>query len=177
MMSTQRTKPGTPTPDATSAKLIAEFRVRRAGSAPHSGSEEVSQPRPTGQPPEKDLMRIAYLTLDVVNANEAVRLGGRCRQDVHLVDLRSPDLADESFLVIDLDYVPASEHERLSKTLLPRPSARLAVHGYNLSPDTARRLVRAGVVVRRRLDMSLFRQLCDRAPAPLTVAGRQRPST
>jgi hypothetical protein len=108
-------------------------------------------------------MRTAYLTLDEVNARQAVRLGRRCGQDVHLVDLRSPALIDEPLLVLDLDYVPASEHERLFKLLLPRPAGRLAVHGYNLPPETVCRLARAGVVVRRGLDVSLFRGLRTRA--------------
>jgi hypothetical protein len=119
-------------------------------------------------------MRTAYLTLDEVNARLAIRLGRRCGQDVHLVDLRSPDLGREPFLVIDLDYVPPSEHERLFK-LLPLPAGRLAVHGNNLPADTVRRLARAGVVVRRRLDMSLFRKLRDQAaatPAPAQRAHR-----
>jgi hypothetical protein len=114
-------------------------------------------------------MRTAYLTLDEVNAHLAIRLGRRCGQDVHLVDLRSPDLGRQPFLVIDLDYVPTSEHERLFK-MLPLPAGRLAVHGYNLPADTARRLARAGVVVRRRLDLSLFRKLRDQAAAPLAPA-------
>ena len=57
-------------------------------------------------------MRTAYLTFDEVNARQAIRLGRRCGQTVYLVSLRSPGLGGEPFLVIDLDYVPASEHPR-----------------------------------------------------------------
>jgi hypothetical protein len=114
-------------------------------------------------------MRTAYLTLDEVNARQAIRLGRRCGQSVYLVDLHSPGLADEPFLVIDLDYVPTSEHAWLFKLLLPRLADRLAVHSYNLSADTVRRLVRSGVVVRRRLDASLFRRLRDRSAVARTT--------
>jgi hypothetical protein len=121
-------------------------------------------------------MRTAYLTFDEVNARQAIRLGRRCGQTVYLVDLRSPGLGGEPFLVIDLDHVPASEHPRLFKLLLPRPSGRVAVHGYNLSAGTVRRLTRAGVVVRRRLDAPLFRQLRDRPLVARTPARRQHGS-
>jgi hypothetical protein len=117
-------------------------------------------------------MRTAYLTLDEVNARQAIDLGRRCGQAVYLVDLRSPDLGGEPFLVIDLDHVPPSERPRLFNKLLPR----LAVHGYNLWAETARRLTRAGVVVRRRLDAGLFRQLGDRPLVARTTARLQRGS-
>jgi hypothetical protein len=121
-------------------------------------------------------MRTAYLTFDEVNARQAIRLGRRCGQTVYLVSLRSPGLGGEPFLVIDLDYVPASEHARLFKLLLPRPAGRLAVHGYNLSADTVRRLTRAGVIVRCRLDAPLFRQLRGGPPVTRARARRQHGS-
>jgi hypothetical protein len=118
-------------------------------------------------------MRTAYLTLDEVNAHRAIDLGRSCGQVVHLVDLRSPDPGDEAFLVIDMDYVPASEHPRLFELLLPQLAERLAVHGYNLSTRVKRRLAKAGVIVRRRLDVSLFQQLARRSRVPQTTIPRR----
>ena len=107
-------------------------------------------------------MHTAYLTLDEVNAHHAVLLGSRCGQAVHLVDLRSPDLIHEPFLILDLDHLPAEEHPRLFGLLLPRLTGRLAAHSYHLPAETARELIRAGVVLRRRLDATLFRRLHQR---------------
>jgi hypothetical protein len=104
-------------------------------------------------------MQTAYLTLDPVNAGRAIELGARCGHAVHLVDLRSTALAREPLLILDLDHLPAAEHPRLFALLLPRPRGRLAVHSYNLAADTIRELLRAGVVVRQRLDATVFRRL------------------
>ncbi len=104
-------------------------------------------------------MRTAFLTLDEVNAQHAIDLGCRCKQPVHLVDLRSPELAQERFLVLDLDSIPAEEHPRLFGLLLPRAAGKIAVHSHHLPAETIRGLRRAGVIVRRRLDATLFRRL------------------
>jgi hypothetical protein len=107
-------------------------------------------------------MRTAYLTLDEVNAQHAIRLGTRCGQTVSLVDLRSPDLIHEAYLILDLDHLPAEEHPRLFGLLLPRTGGKVAVHAYHLPAEIIRDLMRAGVVVRRRLDATLFRRLHTR---------------
>lgn len=104
-------------------------------------------------------MRTAYLSLDEVNAHEAVHLGARCGHAVHLLDLRSEDLVAEARLILDLDSLPREDTERLLEQLAPALKGRLAVHGYNLRGEVIRRLVRAGVVVRRRLDRTLFLRL------------------
>lgn len=104
-------------------------------------------------------MRTAYLTLDEVNARDAIAIGDQCGHAVQLVDLRSADLVAEAHLILDVDYLPPDEVHRLLKVLAPALRGRLAVHGYHLSPVTVRWLVRAGVVVRRRLDQTLFHRL------------------
>ncbi len=114
-------------------------------------------------------MRTAFLTLDEVNAQHAIALGSRCKQSIHLVDLRSPDLVHERVLVIDLDSIPAAEHPRLFALLLPRAAGKIAVHSFHLPPETIRDLRRAGVIVRKRLDATLFRRLDRRHP--VAVAG------
>jgi hypothetical protein len=125
------------------------------------------------RPPEDAPLRTAYLTLDEVHARQAIRLGRRCDQEVHLVGLRSPDLGREPFLVLDLDYVPRAQQPRLFDRLLPRPAGRLAAHGYHVPAETLRRLVRAGVVVGRRLDVALLRRLTARPPRPRPAAPGQ----
>ncbi len=104
-------------------------------------------------------MRTAYLSLDEVNAHDAIHLGSRCGHAVHLLDLRSEDLVAEASLILDLDSLPREDAGRLLESLAPALKGRLAVHGYNLRVEVIRRLVRAGVVVRRRLDRTLFRRL------------------
>ncbi len=104
-------------------------------------------------------MRTAYLTNDEVNAGEAIELGSRCGHAVHLVDLRSQDLAAEACLIVDHDFLPHDDARRLLDQLAPALKGRLAVHGYNLPRDAIRGLVRIGVVVRRRLDQTLLRRL------------------
>ncbi|SRR5579885_2003339 len=115
-------------------------------------------------------MRTAYLTLDEVNASEAIRLGSDCGHAVHLVDLRSADLTGETRLVLDLDSLPPGDGERLLGHLAPGLSERLAVHGRSMPPAIIRQLVRAGVVVRWRLDRTLFRRLGARRTAETTTA-------
>jgi hypothetical protein len=116
-------------------------------------------------------VRTAYLTLDEVNAQHAIKLGSRCGQAVHLVDLRSPDLVHEPYLILDLDHLPVEEHPRLFGLLLPRTTGgRIAVHAYHLPRETIRELIRAGIVVRKRLDATLFRQLHERRPNALSSA-------
>jgi hypothetical protein len=104
-------------------------------------------------------MRTAYLTLDEVNARQAIRLGRRHGQAVYLVDLRSPALGGEPALVVDLDSFPPAERSRLFARPVPRCAGRFAVHGGNLSAETVRWLTEGGVIVRRRLDAALFRLL------------------
>jgi hypothetical protein len=115
-------------------------------------------------------MRTAYLTLDEVNASEAIRLGSDCGHAVHVVDLRSADLAGEARLVLDLDSLPPDDGERLLGHLAPALRERLAVHSRNLPPAVIRRLVRAGIVVRWHLDRTLFRRLGARRAAAATTA-------
>jgi hypothetical protein len=114
-------------------------------------------------------MRTAYLTLDEVNACDAIQIGARRGHAVHLVDLRSANLAAEAHLILDVDYLPPDDAHRLMNVLAPALKGRLAVHGYNLSPATIGWLVQAGVVVRRRLDQTLFHRLGTR-PRVLVTA-------
>ena len=121
-------------------------------------------------------MRTAYLTLDEVNAHRAIQLGSRCGQAVHLVDLRSTALVHEPVLILDLDHLPAEEAACLLQRLLARPGLKLGAHAYHLPAETVRQLVRAGVVVRRRLDATLFRRLHSRRRSEVQAAElRQQP--
>ncbi len=115
-------------------------------------------------------MRTAYLTLDEVNAQHAIDLGARCGHAVDLVDLRGRDLVHEPYLILDLDHLPAEEQPRLFGLLLPRTGGKIAVHAYHLPAETIRDLLRAGVVVRRRLDATLFRRLHARRKRTAPVA-------
>ena len=69
-------------------------------------------------------MRTAYVTLDEVNASKAEELAASAGQIVYQVDLRSPHLVTEPFLVLDLDHLPAEELPRLLALLLSRPRGR-----------------------------------------------------
>jgi hypothetical protein len=109
-------------------------------------------------------MRTAYLTLDEVNAHEAVCLGARFGHDVYLLDLRGGSFVDAALLILDLDSLPGDVAARLLDELAPALKERLAVHTYHLPSEVLRRLVRSGVVVRRRLDRSLFSRLGARRP-------------
>jgi hypothetical protein len=104
-------------------------------------------------------MSTAYLTLDEVNAHEAVRLGSCFGHDVYLLDLRRRSFVDAALLILDLDSLPRDVAARLLDELAPALKERLAVHTYHLTREALRRLVRSGVVVRRRLDRTLFSRL------------------
>jgi hypothetical protein len=121
-------------------------------------------------------MRTAYLTLDEVNARRAIQLGSRCGQAVHLVDLRSTALLHEPVLILDLDHLLAEEAASVLQRLLARPGLKLGAHAYHFPAGTVRQLVRAGVVVRRRLDAALFRRLHRRRRSAVQGANlRQSP--
>jgi hypothetical protein len=70
-------------------------------------------------------MCIAYLTLDEVNAHHTIQVGSRCRQAIHLVDLRGTELVNEPVLILGLDHLPAEEVARRLERLLARPGIQV----------------------------------------------------
>jgi hypothetical protein len=108
--------------------------------------------------PEGTIVRIAYLTLDEVNAHYAGELAACSDHMICLIEWRCPHLGDEYFVLIDFDSLPADRSAHLL-TLLARCSGRQAVHGYNIPGDLVRTLRKAGVLVQKRLTAGLFRRL------------------
>src|SRR5262249_41564044 len=86
------------------------------GAVPEGRGVAIRTPWPL-ESPRRFPMRTAYLTLDEVNAHEAVQLGSRCGHAVHLLDLRSADLVAEARLILDLDCLPREDAERLLERL------------------------------------------------------------
>lgn len=107
-------------------------------------------------------MRIAYLTTDEAHAPLAVTCAARCGLDVFLVHPTSTVPIEGARAVIyDLDFIPEGHMTALlASVALGGHSPLLAVHGFNLDENLARRLQAAGVVVSRRLTYALFEQLC-----------------
>ncbi len=103
-------------------------------------------------------MLVAYLTVDEVNQDMAVRLASRCNVTVHPVSFRELPLKKMfDALVYDLDSFPDSEREEiLTKLLNSLALYPVAVHSYCLAGRQAQRLRQNGVVVRRRLTEATF---------------------
>jgi len=107
-------------------------------------------------------MRIAYLTIDEVNRDTAERAARACRAVLCPLLPRDPP-PDGRFdaAVYDLDYLPTAERrgalDALCKSPLPHPAA---VHAYHLERTERLALRGAGVIVKRRLGLALFRALC-----------------
>jgi hypothetical protein len=125
-------------------------------------------------------MRIAYITTDEVNQSLAEKFARRqAHTAVAAPADETPRDAGFDAVIYDLDYLPADVRDDIVETLVMRP-CRLptAVHGYNISPRSAKALHANGVLVYRRLQPGMFRKLAQVANqmwAPLRVP-RLRPS-
>jgi hypothetical protein len=123
-------------------------------------------------------VRIAYLTIDEVNESLAVPMAAACGLDL---DPRSPrdwpGPGAFDAVVYDLDYLASPLRQEVLRSLLAGPvRVPAAVHSYHLEEEEAEALRRNGVVVDRRLDVSLFEALAAAAAAAsdevIVVAGR-----
>ena len=102
-------------------------------------------------------MRIAYLSIDEVNAALAGQLAAACGLELCLADPRGAACPEGARATLfDLDFLPREHLERLLKELGRCP---VAAHGYNLGGGLGRRLKAAGVFARRRLGPALFKWL------------------
>jgi hypothetical protein len=105
---------------------------------------------------------IAYLSIDEVNGNQAVRLGEGRGVQVEIVWPRDqpPDGRFDA-VVYDLDCLTPTDRQRLLSQVLAAPSPRpVVVHGYGLDDSQADALRRNGIAVYRRLEPALFSGLC-----------------
>jgi hypothetical protein len=116
---------------------------------------------------------IAYLTLDEVNADLALRLAKEGGNTLYaLVPRRPTPRAPFDALLYDWDYLPAERRQAVLAELLDRPlPCPVAVHGYNLDDDLGETLSRKGVAVSRYLEPELFVQLRSAADAVVQDAG------
>src|SRR5262249_45660612 len=96
-------------------------------------------------------MRIAYLTTDEVNENQALELARR--HGINLCPLTPKDgPPDGSFAAVLCDWDSWPAREATLDALLAGPATRpVALHGYNVGPDQAKALRRRGVAVHRHL--------------------------
>jgi hypothetical protein len=111
------------------------------------------------------MTRIAYLTTDELNEAEAAQLADECRVEIHPLLLRDPPPNGEFDAVLyDLDYLPVERRQVvLAELLAGPPHSRVGVHSFNLDEEQEEALRRNHVVVARRLDEALIRQLLSRS--------------
>jgi len=110
-------------------------------------------------------MQFAYWSIDDVNRELAQRLAARMRVRLDLCDFRDSTRAVAAH-IYDLDSFPADRRAVLLAALrAARQRTPVAIHTYRLSAGAARALRRNGVIVVRRLQLTLFMALS------VTVAG------
>jgi hypothetical protein len=120
-------------------------------------------------------MRIAYVTIDEVNQDLAVRMADRFGADVSGVVPKDPP-PDGRFdaVLYDLDAMsPTLRRQFVAVLRSSRPSRPVGVHGYNLEDDEANALRMRGVYVSGSLEPALIQDLCraveaDRAASTVT---------
>jgi hypothetical protein len=103
-------------------------------------------------------MRIAYLTVDEVNEDLALRLAEEYGMTVCPQSLRDPP-PDGQFdaVLLDWDYWPAEQRwEVLAGLLAGCEPVVVAVHGYQLDEKREEILRQNGVTVFRRLDLAVL---------------------
>jgi hypothetical protein len=106
-------------------------------------------------------MRIAYLTVDEVNEDLALRLAEEYGMTVCLHTFRDPPLDGQFDAVLyDWDSVPRSAQREILARLLEGPlSCPVGVHGYNVPETQEEALRKKAVVVFRALQPEVFRLL------------------
>jgi hypothetical protein len=118
---------------------------------------------------------IAYLTLDEVNEDLALRLAEESGALLYApAPRRAMPGGPFDALLYDWDSLPAERRQSVLEEVLggwlPCP---VAVHGYNMDEGLEETLSRQGVAVYRRLEPELFVQLVSsaEAPAPESAVG------
>jgi hypothetical protein len=109
-------------------------------------------------------MRIAYLTVDEVNEDLALRLAEEYGMTVCPQTLRDP-FPDGQFdaVLYDWDSFPRSDQQEILARLLEGSlSCPVAVHGYNASEPQVEALRKKAIIVFRTLKPEVF-QLLHRA--------------
>jgi hypothetical protein len=106
-------------------------------------------------------MRIGYLTLDEVNSWVAEQLAYGVGLDLLALPFRESSGTNGcDGVLVDLDFLPRSDKQKLVSMLLDAPPQMpVVVHGWNLSRAEIKSLRAKGIKVCRRLDEKPFRQL------------------
>lgn len=106
-------------------------------------------------------MRIAYLTTDEVNQALAAQMAAECGAVIsaRLPNDPPPDGLFDAVLY-NLDDVPRDERSAVLEGFCRgKPAHPTAVHGYDITEEQAKTLIRNGVAAARRLHPGLLRSL------------------
>jgi hypothetical protein len=116
---------------------------------------------------------IAYLTLDEVNADLALRLAAEGGTALcALVPREALPGVPFDALLYDWDSLPAERRDGVLAELLGGPlPCPVAVHGYNLDEGLGEELSQKGVAVYRQLGPEVFVQLQPPRKQPLRTRG------
>jgi hypothetical protein len=106
-------------------------------------------------------MRIAYVTIDLVNERTAQNLAEGCGASLHGLTPRDPPPgADCDAVLYDLDSLPPQLGQQILADLLAAPARRrLAVHSYNLEDRQIIALREHGVGVYRSVEPAVLQSL------------------
>jgi hypothetical protein len=106
-------------------------------------------------------MRIAYVNIDEVNQELAVRMAAKCGAIIcGLAPWDSPPDGQFDAVLYNLDQLPRQRRAALLDELLRDSSRRpVAVHGFDLTEEQVEVLTRRGVTAARRLHIGLLRNL------------------
>jgi hypothetical protein len=109
-------------------------------------------------------VRIAYLTIDEVNQNEAQRVADRYGVGLYPLSPRDPPPNGQFEAVLyDLDYLPPQQLQAILGVLLSKVSdCPVALHSYNLDEEQATALRNNGIGVFRHLEPAMLRLLAGR---------------
>jgi hypothetical protein len=115
-------------------------------------------------------MLIAYLTVDEVNEDLALRLAEECGVTVYPLTAADPPPNGQFAAVLyDLDSLPSERREAvLAELRSGAPGCPVGVHSYDIDDGEAERLGHKGIAVGRRLESGLFtalRRLAEHARA------------
>jgi hypothetical protein len=116
-------------------------------------------------------MRIAHLTTDELNQALAVRFGRSLGVELICLDPEElPANARYDAVLCDLDRVPPNRRQALLDEIHSESTASpMAIYGYCLSEDQARKLRFHGVAVAQSLNAALVRTLVKAVRQHLTV--------
>jgi hypothetical protein len=111
------------------------------------------------------MMRVAYMTTDVVNLDLAYTLAAECDAGLHPLFPKDKSLPEQiAGLVYDLDSLGSQRRREIVEDLLATPLLYpVAVHSYNLEETEIASLQAAGVLVYRRLEAEVLMDVCQAA--------------